>query len=50
MVMQSVDVCEYLHLVGLTHNLGSHLNTTYHLLDFGFDRGDHNHTRHGPVP
>jgi hypothetical protein len=49
-VIQSVDVCEHLHSVGLTHNLGSELNTTYHHLDFGYDHGDHNHTRPGPVP
>lgn len=23
---------------------------TYHPLDFGYDHGDHNHTRHGLVP
>jgi hypothetical protein len=45
MVIQSVDVCEYLHSVGLTHNPGGRINTTYHLLDFDYDHGDYNHTR-----
>ena len=49
-MIQNVDVCEHLHSVGLTHNLRGSINTTYHPLDFGYDHGDHNHRRHGPVP
>ena len=49
-MIQSVAVCEYLHSIGSIHNLRVNLNTTYHHLDFGYDHGDHIHTRHGLVP
>lgn len=49
-MIQSVDVYEHLQSIGSAHDLAGSINTTYHPLDFGYDHGDHNHRRHGPVP